>query len=78
MKSVSLEICRGTGCCLMGSQNLLDAIEALPDEARRRIEISEPPCLKNCRNGPSVRIDGDLLSGMTPDSLLEIVAEKLL
>lgn len=77
MKSVLLEICMGTSCCLMGSQGLRDAVEALPAEKRRYIEVSEPSCLKGCRKSPSVRIDGDVHSDMTPDRLMEILKEKL-
>ena len=77
MKSLTVEICVGTGCCLMGSQDLLDAVETLPEDKRKQIDLSEASCLKGCRKGPSVRIAEDVLSGMTPDKLLEILNEKL-
>ena len=77
MKSLNLEICVGTGCCLMGSQDLLDAVESLPAHKRRRIDLGEANCLKSCRKGPSVRIDGDVFSGVTPKKLLELLDEKL-
>lgn len=77
MKSMALEVCTGTGCCLLGAQDLLAAIEALPEEIRCRIRLSEPACLKSCRQGPSILVDGTLHSGMTPDRLREIIIAKL-
>ena len=77
MKPLTVEICVGTGCCLLGSQDLLDAIETLPENKRKQIDLNEASCLKGCRKGPSVRIDENVLSDMTPDKLLEILNEKL-
>lgn len=76
MKALELEICTGAGCCLLGSQDLMDAVAALPDEQRRLIRLSGPSCLDGCRKGPAVRIDGEVYSAMTPDKLIELVEAK--
>ena len=77
MKSLKLEICLGTGCCLMGAQDLMDVVTALPEEKKQYIELNNPSCLKGCRKGPSIRVDGVVFSEMTPDKLIDIVEEKL-
>ncbi len=78
MKALRVEICVGTSCRLLGSQDLFDAVQALPAGKRERIDLDEAACFKNCRKGPSVRIDGIVLPDMTPDRLMEIIEDRLL
>jgi len=78
MKPVLVEICMGTSCYLLGAQALLDAIEILPAEKRNQINLCEVACFPECRKGPSVRINGTMLSGMTPSHLLAKIEEYIL
>ncbi len=77
MKKIELEICQGTSCHLLGSQELLEAVEALPDERRAAIELRRVGCLKSCRQGPNIRLDGVILSGLTADQLFGLLEEKI-
>lgn len=77
MNTVRVEICRGTSCHMMGSQELVEAVEALPAKRRTQIDVCTLDCLKNCRQGPNVRIDDVVFSGMTSERLLTILEEKL-
>ena len=74
---VTVEICMGTSCHLLGSQDLLDAIEALPSEQRQLIEVKGITCFKSCGKGPNVKINGVLRNGVTPDILLEALQNNL-
>ena len=76
MNKIKLEICQGTSCHLLGSQELLEAVETLPDARRGMIELHRVDCLKSCRQGPNVRIDGVTISGLTADRLLGLLEEK--
>jgi NADH:ubiquinone oxidoreductase subunit E len=73
MKTVIIEICVGTFCHLKGSQQLFDAVEALPTARREWIDLRGIACLKSCREGPSVRVDGAVLPNMTPERLLATI-----
>ena len=75
MKKIELEICQGTSCHLLGSQELFEAVLALPEKWRESIVLKRVDCLKSCRQGPNVRINGTIFSGMTPDGLLTILEE---
>jgi NADH:ubiquinone oxidoreductase subunit E len=77
MKKIKLEICQGTSCHLLGSQELLEAVEALPDTRRDAIELHRIDCLKSCRQGPNARIDGVVVSGLTAERLLGLLEEKI-
>lgn len=74
---LTVEICMGTSCHLMGTQDLIDVLEALPSDQRRQIEIKGVTCFKNCGKGPNIRINGELLSNATPESLLELLQANL-
>ncbi len=78
MKTVKLEICRGISCHLLGSQDLIEAVESLPVDQREQIDLGTIDCLKNCRQGPNVRIDGTVFSEMSSEQLLSLLEDKKL
>lgn len=77
MGRLIVEICAGTSCYLLGSQDLIDAIETLPVEKREKIELRGVSCLKACGKGPNVRINHIVLSNMTPERLLQILDDNI-
>lgn len=77
VKKIELEICQGTSCHLLGSQELWEAMGTLPEKWRKAIVLKRVDCLKSCRQGPNVKIDGTVVSGLTPESLVLLLEEKL-
>jgi NADH:ubiquinone oxidoreductase subunit E len=77
MSTLLIEVCLGTSCHLMGSQAVISVIEQLPPAKRGRIDLRGVTCLKSCRKGPSVRINGVVLADMTPDRLLAVIDDNL-
>lgn len=77
MATLIIEVCLGTSCHLMGSQAIMNAIETLPSAQRTQIDLRGVTCLKSCRKGPTVRINGVVLAEMTPDRLLAVIADSL-
>ena len=74
---LTVEICMGTSCHLMGNQDLLAVIDALPAEQRQLIEVKGVTCFKNCGKGPNVKINGTLLINANPEILLETLQNNL-
>ena len=79
---VEVSVCVGTCCYLGGSYSTLQELlrrvkeEGLGD----RVDVRATFCLENCAGGPSVKIGDEVLGGMDPshvDQLLEIVKGKL-
>lgn len=77
-KPLTIEICMGTSCYMLGSQDLLTAIESLPQAMRQRLDVNEVPCFKACGKGPNVRVNGVVLSAMTPERLVGLIEEYFL
>ena len=68
---LTVEICLGTSCHLMGAQDLMDALERLPADVRRKIDIKGVTCFKNCGKGPNIKINGELMGNATPERMIE-------
>lgn len=74
---ITVEVCMGTSCHLMGVQDLMAVLDSLPDSQRNQIELKAVTCFKNCGKGPNVRINGELMNNVTPDRLLELLQPQL-
>ena len=48
---LTVELCMGTSCHLMGVQDLVAVLETLPAEQREQTEIKGVTCFKNCGKG---------------------------
>lgn len=77
MSVVVVEMCMGTSCHLLGAQDLMEALDTLPLEKRSLIELKGATCLKSCRKGPNVRINGEMFSEITPERFLTVIEENL-
>lgn len=75
---VTVEICMGTACHLMGMQELMDVLDLLPQDMRQNIEVKGITCLNSCGKGPNIRLNGNLLTDVTPDSLLDALTDSLM
>jgi NADH:ubiquinone oxidoreductase subunit E len=78
MKVLIIEVCMGTACHLMGAQALIDIIENLPEDKRARVDFRGATCLKSCRQGPTVKVNGVVLANMTPDRLQAVIEDNLI
>lgn len=76
-KKLTVEICIGTSCHLLGTEDLLNTMKRLPPEKLAHIDLEAVTCLKNCGNGPNVRINGVVMSDMTPEKLLTAIDDHL-
>ena len=77
MAKMLLEICIGTSCHLLGSQELLDMVEALPAEEQEQIDLRGVTCLKSCGKGPNIRVNGVVIPNVTPEQLEEIIHDNI-
>lgn len=77
MQKLVIEICVGTSCYLLGAQDLIETVETLPTEKREQVELLGASCLKTCGKGPNVRINGLILSNVTPEQLINIICDNI-
>ncbi len=80
MKKMELKLCAGTMCYVMGGAQLMEIKDLLSAEELEYIDISYTPCLQQCQNGekpPFAQLDGEILQGISIETLLRIIKEKL-
>lgn len=69
MKKVRIELCVGTSCHMLGSADLSLVLEYLKQEYEEQVEIGYCTCLGVCSKGPNVKLNGEVLSEVTPEKL---------
>lgn len=77
MRPVEIELCAGTACHLMGSQELMTVVNALRKIHDNKLQVKLTHCLGACGQGPNARINGVLYSKLTEEKLKAIVVELL-
>jgi NADH:ubiquinone oxidoreductase subunit E len=78
--TIQIEICIGTTCHLMGAADILNVLEILRDGVDDAVlDISLATCLGDgeCTGGPKVRVDGQLLTRATTDSVKEAIVNRI-
>ena len=83
MGKVVVEVCAGTHCSMMGSMDIVSAIESLVELKESGIDcdvdIQMTPCLGVCQRGalsPVVRIDGVLLLQADTETIMSHLLNK--
>ncbi len=80
MKKISLEICCGTTCYVLGAASLMH-IESLLDPAwASQVDVCLIPCMGMCSaenlgGAPYVRIDGEVVSRASIEKILKKLGE---
>ena len=82
-KKISVKVCLGTTCFVMGSANLQELIELVPKKYGNRVDVSGVPCLGLCSidwefsKAPYVKVDNDIIEEATVEKVLEVIDRKL-
>lgn len=73
MNSITVELCAGTACHIMGANPLSNLLQSLEPEFNCVVKVKFVHCLGNCGHGPNVKIQGTLYSRVTSEKLLELI-----
>jgi len=82
MNKVSLKICCGTTCYLLGAKKLVDLASALPADVKDRVEVSAMPCLGLCEDdnlggAPFVKVDEEIVAKATAEKVMDVLRRHL-
>ncbi len=78
-QKITVEVCLGTTCYVLGGGEILELERLLPPELKDRVKIVGAPCLDACtgRNydkAPFVRINGsEIISDATPERVIATI-----
>ena len=83
MEKISVKVCLGTTCFVMGGANLQELIEIIPRKYGDKVEVSGSPCLGMCSiqwnysRAPYVKVGEDMVEEATVEKVLDVVDKKL-
>lgn len=82
-KRISVKVCLGTTCFVMGSANLQELIETVPKKYGEQVEVCGIPCLGLCSidwefsKAPYVKVDDDVIKEATVEKVLSAIDAKI-
>lgn len=83
MEKISVKVCLGTTCFVMGSANLQELIDIVPAKYGEKVDVSGVPCLGLCSadwefsKAPYVKVDDEVIKEATVEKVLAAIDEKL-
>lgn len=81
-RKISLDLCFGTTCFVMGASKLQEIESLIPPQYRKLVEVKAHTCLDLCKNAtymkaPFVKIDGEVISEATIEKVLRAIESKI-
>jgi len=76
-RKITIEICVGTSCHLMGSNLIIDYLNNLPEKMKEKIELKHISCMDECEKGPRVRVGDQVISFATPEKVQKALQQKI-
>ncbi len=75
---MKITICIGSSCHLKGSRQVIESLQNLVAEKglEDKVELCGAFCMKNCVNGVSVTVDGDIHS-VNPDTVKDFFEKEI-
>jgi NADH:ubiquinone oxidoreductase subunit E len=83
MEKISVKVCLGTTCFVMGSANLQELIDIVPQRYGEKVDVSGVPCLGLCATdwefskAPYVKVDNDVIKEATVEKVISAIEAKL-
>ena len=83
MKKIEVRVCLGTTCFVMGSSNLQNLTELIPQKFGDKVEVVGSPCLGVCSTNweyskaPYVKVNDTIVQEATVDKVIEELERQL-
>ncbi len=73
-------VCVGSSCHLKGSYNIIQLMKQHLDQygLNDQVTLSAAFCLGRCEHGVSIKVDDEIVTGLTPENFEQIFSEKIL
>lgn len=80
IKVLNVYICVGSSCHLKGSYQIIKKFQELIKENNLESEVvlKASFCLGNCTKGVSIKVEEEIIGGITPENVVEKFEEHIL
>lgn len=74
-----ITVCMGSSCFSRGNSINADLIQQFIDknDLSDSVQVRGCLCESQCKNGPNIRIDGKIFTGVTPEGLSDLLTHEL-
>lgn len=82
-KKISVKVCLGTTCFVMGGSNLQELNDIIPKKYGEKVEVSGTNCLGLCSinweysKAPYVKVNDEVITEATVEKVLKVIDDKL-
>ena len=83
MTKISIKVCLGTTCFVMGGSNLQELNDIIPRKYGDKVDVQGSNCLGLCSinweysKAPYVKVDNDIITEATVEKVIEAIDKKL-
>ena len=82
MKQITVRVCTGTTCFVMGAAQLESLAEHLPDDVAPYVDVVGSRCEGYCKDrqygrAPFVTVDGELIRDATLPKILDTIVQRV-
>ena len=83
MEKITVKVCTGTTCFVMGGANLQELNETISEKYGDKVELTASNCLGLCSinweysKAPYVKVNEEVVSEATPEKVLEEIDKQL-
>lgn len=77
---MNVAVCIGSACHLHGSYDVKTAFQRLIEEnqLQDKVHLEVAFCLGHCKDGVTIRVDDEIITGLNKDNAEEIFRQKIL
>ena len=79
MEKIKITICMGSSCFSRGNSLIAETLARYlkSNNLEDKVEISGCLCENKCKEGPNIKINGDLYSAVTPEAVIDLLNLKI-
>ena len=83
MEKISVKVCLGTTCFVMGGSNLQELNDIIPQRYGDKVEVAGSPCLGLCSinweysKAPYVKVNNEVIAEATVEKVLQEIERQL-
>ena len=83
MEKITVKVCTGTTCFVMGGANLQELNEIISEKYSDKVELTASNCLGLCSinweysKAPYVKVNEEVVSEATPEKVIEEIERQL-
>ena len=77
---MNIYVCVGSSCHLKGSYQIIDLMKKALEEngLTDQVNLSAAFCLGKCTHGVTIKVDDEIISGVSPETFREIFQKYVL